>query len=66
MSIIELIEMAYEFKCKDIGMDCGFDVKADSVDELIPVIQVHAKNAHNITEITPELFSKVKAAIKQD
>ena len=60
-----MIEMGYEFKCKDIGMDCGFDVKANSVDQLIPVIQAHAKNAHGINEITPELFEKVKSAIKE-
>ncbi|WP_337859991.1 DUF1059 domain-containing protein [Ferroplasma sp.] len=60
-----MIKISYEFKCKDIGMDCGFDVKADSIDELIPVIQAHAKNAHGINEISPELYETVKKAIKK-
>ncbi|MCL4315032.1 MAG: DUF1059 domain-containing protein [Candidatus Thermoplasmatota archaeon] len=55
----------YEFRCKDIGMNCGFEARADTKEELIPVIQAHAKASHGINEISPELFSKVNAAIRK-
>lgn len=57
--------MAYSFKCKDIGMNCGFDVKTDRQEELLPVIQAHAKSSHGINEVTPDLMKKVTDAIRK-
>ncbi|HLI46821.1 MAG TPA: DUF1059 domain-containing protein [Geobacterales bacterium] len=57
--------MPYSFKCKDVGMKCGFEVKnASSEQELMEMIKTHAKNAHNIQEITKDLEDKVRKAIK--
>jgi predicted small metal-binding protein len=55
----------YKFACADIGMECGFKTEAKSKEELMPKIVEHAKTAHNITEITPELQKKVEGAIKK-
>lgn len=55
----------YRFACADIGMECGFKTEAKSKEELMPKIVEHAKTAHNITEITPELQKKVEGAIKK-
>jgi predicted small metal-binding protein len=55
----------YSFRCADIGMDCGFETKASTKEELMPLIVNHAKTAHNITEISPELSEKVNKAIKK-
>lgn len=54
----------YSFKCKDIGMDCGFETSAESMDSLMPKITKHASEAHNINTITEELKTKVTGAIK--
>jgi len=54
-----------KFKCKDIGMKCDFEVKnATSKDEVMEIAQVHARRAHNITSMTPDLQAKMSAAIK--
>ncbi len=54
-----------KFKCKDIGMKCDFEVKnATSRDEVMEIAQVHARRAHNITSMAPDLQTKVGAAIK--
>lgn len=55
---------SYHFHCKDIGMNCGFSVEAKSTEELMPKIVEHAKEAHGINEITPDLKQKVTDAIK--
>lgn len=55
----------YEFKCKDIGMNCGFEASAGSKEELMPKIVEHAKTAHGITTIPDDLAKKVDAAIKK-
>ena len=57
--------MAKKFACRDIGMSCGFEARADSEQELMGKIAAHAKKAHNMSEIDQATMSKVKAAIKE-
>jgi len=53
------------FKCKDMGMKCGFEVKDENEDEMKEVIALHAKKTHNINEMPPDMMEKVKKAIKR-
>ena len=55
--------MGKQLDCKDLGFDCGFEVKADSDDQIIQAAGVHARETHGL-EVTPELASKVAGAIK--
>jgi len=57
---------SYKFRCKDIGMkDCDFELKgASSRDEVMQEASTHAKYAHNMETITPDLAGKVDSAIK--
>ena len=57
--------LGLSFKCADVGMKCGFEAKADNKEQLMKSIATHAKEAHNITTIAPDLMMKVNAAIKQ-
>jgi predicted small metal-binding protein len=52
------------FKCKDIGLKCGFEAKAKTQDELMSKIATHAASAHNMTTVPPETMAKIKKAIK--
>jgi predicted small metal-binding protein len=56
----------YKFKCKDIGMkECEFEVKgASSKDEVMQIATVHAKQAHKMDPIPPDVAQKVSSAIK--
>ncbi len=58
-------EMAKKFACKDIGLSCGFEARADSEDELMGKIAEHARTAHNMQSIDAATMSKIKAAIKE-
>jgi len=51
-------------KCKDVGMDCGFEATAETEEELMKKIAEHAAEVHGMKTIPPELLEKVKAAIK--
>ncbi|MCL5680630.1 MAG: DUF1059 domain-containing protein [Candidatus Thermoplasmatota archaeon] len=55
----------FEFKCKDIGMDCGFETSGKTMEELMPKIAEHAKTAHNMAEIPQDVKDKVAKAIKK-
>lgn len=56
----------FSFKCKDVGMDCGFEVKDADKNSLLMKIADHAKTAHGMAEIPPDLKDKVVAAIKSE
>lgn len=53
------------FKCKDLGMKCNFEATARTENELINMIQEHASKVHNIKSVTPDMFNKIRKAIKK-
>ena len=55
----------YKFKCSDIGMNCSFSADEKNREDLVKKIAEHAKGAHQINEISPELKTKVDSAIKK-
>jgi predicted small metal-binding protein len=52
--------------CHDVVPGCGFTASAATEDDLLAQVVAHAKHEHGVTEVTPELTAKVKAAIRQD
>jgi predicted small metal-binding protein len=54
-----------QFSCADIGMACGFQVRAKTDEEIMEHAKIHAKEAHGINEVPPDLQKKIKANIKQ-
>ena len=57
-------ENAKYMACAAIVPDCGFVASASTEDELLKQVTAHAARDHGITEVTPELVEKVKAAIR--
>ncbi len=54
------------FKCKDLGMKCGFEIKDENQDELMQIIGLHAEKTHNMKgTASPEMAEKIKKAIKK-
>jgi predicted small metal-binding protein len=50
--------------CSSVVPDCPFEATATTEEELLKAVAAHASHAHGITEVTPELAAKVKAAIQ--
>lgn len=50
--------------CGDIIPGCSFTATAATEEELMQKVVAHAAHDHGVTEVTPELSDKVKAAIK--
>jgi predicted small metal-binding protein len=50
--------------CGDIVAGCTFTTSAPIEEALLEKVVAHAAEAHGVTDVTPELASKVKAAIK--
>jgi predicted small metal-binding protein len=50
--------------CADIVPECSFTASAETDEELFAKVSAHAAHDHGITNVTPELAAKMKAAIK--
>lgn len=50
--------------CADLIPGCDFTADAATEDELLQKVVAHAAHDHGVTEVTPELSAKVKAAIR--
>ena len=50
--------------CADLIPGCDFTAEAATEDELLQKVVAHAAHDHGVTEVTPELSAKVKAAIR--
>jgi predicted small metal-binding protein len=56
--------MTKNFACSDVGVNCNWTASSENEGDLLNQIKEHAKNVHNFEEIPPELYEKVKNAIK--
>lgn len=57
--------MAKSISCKDVGMaDCEFTAKAETMEELMTVAAAHAKEAHGMDSIPPEMMPMVQSAVR--
>jgi predicted small metal-binding protein len=56
--------MGKELRCCDVGFDCGFEVRADTEEELMKKVAAHAEEVHDVKEISEDVAAKVKAAIR--
>ena len=58
--------MAKVMKCRDVGMNCDFEARGESEQEILQKAAEHAKSAHGIEQIPPELATKVRSVIRED
>lgn len=54
--------MGFSLKCP--MPTCNFETSAITKDELMKQVVEHAKTAHNLSTIPPDVLAKVTAAIK--
>jgi predicted small metal-binding protein len=53
-----------QLRCRDVGLDCDFQARGTTEEEVLQKAVVHARTAHHLTEMPSELASKVRAAIR--
>lgn len=58
--------MAKVLRCREVGVDCDFEAKGNSVEEIMQQAARHAKEAHGMDSIPPELVEKVQKAIHDE
>jgi predicted small metal-binding protein len=53
-------------RCRDVGVDCDFEARGQTEQEVLKECTEHARSAHGMEEIPAELVMKVKAAIRDE
>jgi predicted small metal-binding protein len=53
-----------ELRCNDVMPGCTTVIRGDDEKEVMTKAAEHAKSAHNIETITPEIAAKVQQAIR--
>ena len=58
--------MAKVLKCGDVVSGCKEEIKGDSEHDVLRKAAEHAKTAHHMDSIPPDVLSKVKGAIHDE
>ncbi|HWR49592.1 MAG TPA: DUF1059 domain-containing protein [Bryobacteraceae bacterium] len=58
--------MAKVINCRSIGVDCDYEARGETVEDVMQQCAEHARTAHGMKEIPPELATKVRAAIRDE
>jgi len=48
--------MGKVLKCRDVGVDCGFEARGATEEDILKRTAEHAKEAHGLGEISPQLW----------
>jgi predicted small metal-binding protein len=58
--------MAKVLRCRDLGMNCPKEMRAESEEELLKLAAQHAEQDHGISAaaVPPSIMAMVKAAIR--
>jgi predicted small metal-binding protein len=61
-----MAENKKHFACKDVGYECSWELDGDSEDQMLPTIEKHAAEVHNLTHFKPEAVEHVREAIRKN
>ena len=49
--------------CKDVGVDCGFEARGKTADEVLKKASEHARKDHNIKKVTKDYLASWRKKI---
>ena len=52
--------------CREVGVDCDFEARGETEQEILQKCADHARSAHGMQELPPELTEKVRSAIRDE
>jgi predicted small metal-binding protein len=58
--------MAKVLNCRDLGTDCDFVARGETVEELMQVGAKHGAEVHGMTEIPPEMAQQIMSLSRDE
>jgi len=59
-------EMSKVLSCRDAGVDCDFVARGETEEDILSQTVEHAREAHGMSEIPPDLLAKVRSLIRDE
>jgi predicted small metal-binding protein len=56
--------MSKVLKCREVGLDCNFVVRADTEEEIMKQIAAHANITHGVKDMPEEVIVRVRSVIR--
>jgi len=54
----------YLISCGDAGVDCDFQARGSSLDEIVQICADHGAKEHHMKGYGPDLFRKMRSCVK--
>ena len=54
----------YVISCRDAGVDCDFEARGSSMDEVMQLCADHGIREHNMKAFGPELYLKMRRCVR--
>ncbi len=54
----------YVISCRDAGVDCDFEARGSSLEEVMQLCADHGVQEHNMKGFGPELYTKMRRCVK--
>jgi predicted small metal-binding protein len=58
------VAKVYLIKCRDAGVDCDFQARGSSIDEVMQLCAEHAVSQHDMKGFGPELYLKMRRCLQ--
>jgi predicted small metal-binding protein len=58
--------MAKVVSCREVGVDCDFVAKGETVEDVLQQCAEHGRKEHGMNELPEELADKVRGAIRDE
>jgi predicted small metal-binding protein len=58
--------MSKVLKCNDVVGNCDFEARGESDADVMRQAADHARDAHQISDVSPELADKARSAIRDE
>ncbi|MFQ5688644.1 MAG: DUF1059 domain-containing protein [Gemmatimonadota bacterium] len=56
--------MGKRLECRDVVPGCDYAAWAETEDELLELVTLHARHAHEMEEIPAEVLERIRAAVR--
>jgi len=53
-------------RCRDLGVNCDFEARGATTEDVLAQCAHHAKHDHGMNQIPPDLIARVQAAIHDE
>ena len=51
-------------RCKDVGLDCSFEARGKTIDEVLKKAADHARKEHGVKRVTQDYLKSWKKLVK--